>query len=126
MSEDHPDTVTSVHHLALCLWALGHYEQAYQLSEDTLTRSRRVLGDDLRTLISASGHALCLWAVRRYEQARQLGEDTLTRLRRVLGDEHPHTRDSAHNLAAVLTNLGEYDQADRLDERLRFQLLRFG
>jgi len=126
LGEDHPDTVASVHHLALCLWALGQYEQARQLSEDALARSRRVLGNDLRTLRSASGLALCLWALGHYEEARQLGEDTSTRLRRVLGDDHPHTRDSAHNLAAVLTNLGEHDQADRLDEPIRFQFLRFG
>jgi hypothetical protein len=40
----------------------------------------------------------------------------LTRQRRVLGDDHPDTLRSAHSLAAVLANLGEHDQAWRLDE----------
>jgi hypothetical protein len=62
--------------------------------------------------------------VGKYDQARQLSEDTLTRLRRVLGDDHPHTLNSANNLATVLTNLDEYDRADRLDERIRFQFVR--
>jgi hypothetical protein len=42
--------------LAATLRELGHYEPARKLGEDTLTRSRRVLGDDhLYTLISACG-----------------------------------------------------------------------
>jgi hypothetical protein len=40
----------------------------------------------------------------------------LTRQRRVLSDDHPDTLRSAHSLAAVLANLGEHDQAWRLDE----------
>jgi Tetratricopeptide repeat len=54
--------------------------------------------------------------VGQYERARQLGEDTLTRCRRVLGENHSDTLRSAHNLATVLANLGEHDQAHRCEE----------
>ena len=51
-----------------------------QLDEDTLTRSRRVLGEDHPdTLISASNLAVDLRALGDYQQARQLDEDTLAR-----------------------------------------------
>jgi ornithine cyclodeaminase/alanine dehydrogenase-like protein (mu-crystallin family) len=84
---------------------LGQYEQARQLGEDTLTRMRRVLGDDHpHTLESAGSLAVALREVGQYEQARQLGEDTLARTRRVLGDDHPHTL----RLARILSAAGEF------------------
>jgi hypothetical protein len=43
---DHSYTLISATILANTLWELGQYEQAHQLAEDTLTRARRVLGDD--------------------------------------------------------------------------------
>ena len=74
---------------------LGEHEQARDLDEDTLTRRRRVLGDDHPdTLGSANNLAADLSALGEHERARALAEDTLTRRRRVLGDDHPDTRRS--------------------------------
>ena len=87
------------------------------LDEDTLTRCRRVLGDDHPdTLASASNLARDLSGLGDYQQARTLDEDTLTRRRRVLGDDHPDTLASANNLARDLYALGDYQQARTLDE----------
>ena len=80
--------------VAQILYELGDYQQARTLDEDTLARSRRVLGEDHRdTLASASNLAVDLSALGDYEQARTLDEDTLARSRRVLGrgpPRHPH------------------------------------
>ena len=96
-------------------WA--SYQQARDLDEDTLTRRRRVLGDDHPdTLTSASNLAVDLRALGEYQQARDLDEDTLARRRRVLGDDHPDTLTSANNLAVDLSALGEHQQARALDE----------
>ncbi|MGH3804445.1 MAG: tetratricopeptide repeat protein, partial [Pseudonocardiaceae bacterium] len=93
------------------------YEAARQLDEDTLTRLRRVLGeDDPRTLASASNLASNLWALGQYEAARRLYEDTLTRSRRVLGKDHPNTLASASNLAVALRGLGQYEAAHQLNK----------
>ena len=71
---------------------LGEYEHARLLDEDTLTRRRRVLGEDhLGTLYSATNLAVDLRRLGQHEQARRLDEDTLTRRRRLLGDDHPDT-----------------------------------
>ena len=43
LGADHPDTLESAGNFAVILRELGHYEQAYQLGEDTLARRRRVL-----------------------------------------------------------------------------------
>ncbi len=57
------------------MWELGQYERARQLGEDTLTRCRRVLGEDHSdTLISADILAVTLRELEQYEAARQLGE----------------------------------------------------
>jgi tetratricopeptide (TPR) repeat protein len=116
LGDDHPDTLKSANNLADDLWVLGHYEQARQLAEDTLTRCRRVLGDHPHTLTSAGTLAVSLWALGQFEQARQLGEDTLTRCRRVLGDDHPYTLLSANNLSVHLRELGQYESARQLAE----------
>ncbi|MGH3767521.1 MAG: tetratricopeptide repeat protein, partial [Pseudonocardiaceae bacterium] len=77
--------------------------------EDTLTRYRRVLGDDhLVTLLLAHNLAAGLRAVGEHQRARELDEDTLTRYRRVLGDDHSATLTSATNLAGDLRALGEH------------------
>ncbi|MFD6259858.1 tetratricopeptide repeat protein, partial [Micromonospora chalcea] len=69
---------------------LGQYEQARTLNEDTLTRRRRILGNDHPdTLTSATNLATNLHQLGQYEQARTLNEDTLTRRRRILGNDHP-------------------------------------
>jgi hypothetical protein len=46
LGEDHPDTLRSASNLALDLYALGDLPAARDLDQDTLTRLRRVLGDD--------------------------------------------------------------------------------
>jgi hypothetical protein len=65
------------------------------LAEDTLTRYRRVLGDDHPdTLTAAHDLANRLAELGEHERARALHEDTLDRRRRILGDDHPNTRRS--------------------------------
>ncbi len=115
LGDDHPDTLESATNLAFALWALGHYERARQLGEDTLARCRRALGDDHpHTLESATNLAVTLRDLGHHKRARQLAEDIRTRLRRVLGDDHPHTLRSAANLVLTLWELGQYERARQL------------
>ncbi|MFG3579021.1 FxSxx-COOH system tetratricopeptide repeat protein [Micromonospora chersina] len=115
-----PDDHTTLFASSILAYAhrqLGQYEQAHALTEDTLTRSRRALGDDhLDTLTSAHDLAADLRQLGQHEQARALDEDTLNRRRRVLGDDHLHTLGSANSLAADLRQLGQHEQARALDE----------
>jgi tetratricopeptide (TPR) repeat protein len=105
---DHPTTLEATRMVAQIMFALGDYQQARTLNEDTLARRRRVLGEDHpNTLTSAQNLAVVLSALGDYQQARTLDEDTLARRRRVLGEDHPNTLASAKNLADVLSRLGE-------------------
>ena len=96
---------------------MGRYAEARDLDQDTLTRSRRVLGDDHpNTLSCATTLALDL-----YEPGGGAGrprpEPRHPRpLRRVLGDDHPSTLSSANSLAVELRALGEVQAARDLDQ----------
>jgi hypothetical protein len=122
LGDDHPDTLRSASNFALDLRALGQYQRAGALDEDTVARYRRVLGDDHPdTLTSANNAAVDLRALGEYQRACALDEDTLTRYRRVLGDDHPHTLATADNLVVDLSALGEHEKAHDLQEWIRSQ-----
>ncbi len=114
---DDPATLSAANTLAVVFRDLGEYGNARELNEDTLARSRRVLGEDHPdTLGSANNLANNLRGLGEYGAARELDEDTLARSRRVLGEDHPDTLTSASNLAVSLRGLGEYQAARELDE----------
>jgi hypothetical protein len=69
LGDNHPETLTSASRLAADLHALGEYQQARALDQDTLARRRRVLGNDHPdTLISANNLAAELHALGEHEQ----------------------------------------------------------
>jgi hypothetical protein len=79
--------------LTLALVGLDEAEAARALGEDTLQRSRRVLGSDhLLSLWAAVALTVALNRLGEGESARALGEDTLRRSRRVLGPANPIAR----------------------------------
>ena len=103
--------------LAHALRAMGRYEEARQLDEESLAWERRLGGNDHHyTLIAASHLAIDLRALGLVRAAQELHEDTLARRRRVLGEDHPSTLSSASNLAEDLRALGEVQAARDLDE----------
>jgi tetratricopeptide (TPR) repeat protein len=103
--------------LVRTLTDIGSYHQARQLGEDTLSRCRRVLGDDHFVTLKVAHHfASCLHEVGAFELARRLNADTLARRRQALGDEHFLVQQIAHNLGRNLRELGEVETARQLHE----------
>ena len=71
------------------------------VQNDTLARSRRILGEDhIVTFPSAGLLGLVLWSLGEHQQARQLQTDGLTRSRRILGEDHPETLRAASVLGS--------------------------
>ncbi len=119
LGEEHPNTLTSLHSLALDLHALGEVVAARELNEKTLAVRRRVLGEEHPdTLQSMNNLALALYALGEVVAARVLNEKTLAVRRRVLGEEHPDTLQSMYNLAIDLHALGEVVGARELNEKI--------
>ena len=111
---DDPHTLSAAASLSAALRALGRYQAARVLDEDTLARRRRVLGEDHPdTLQSAENLAVDLYELGDTRAARELDEDTLARRRRVLGEDHSDTLWSASNFAA---HLGDPSVRRVLDE----------
>jgi hypothetical protein len=94
--------MTSAGHLARDLLGLGETTAARLLSEETLTRARRVLGEEHnRTADVANTLAAALLAAGEVEAARQLSECTLTQARSAFAPDHPYAREAADILAAA-------------------------
>ena len=90
---DHATNLTAAASLTVILVQLGEAEPARRLGEDTLRRSRQVLGpDQVITLWAAGALALALTLLDEAEPARTLGEDTLRRCQRALRPNHPLTQ----------------------------------
>ena len=67
-------------------------EDAYELSRDTLERSRRVLGEDHPLTLSCMvAHSGDLRSLRRREEARALESEALEWFTRSLGAQHHNT-----------------------------------
>jgi tetratricopeptide (TPR) repeat protein len=108
------------------LWALGRYQEAYELRRTTLDLMRRVLGeDDEETLRITNGHGADLRAQGEFAAARALDEDSLARHRRVFGDDHPETFQAGNNLAVDLELTSDYRAAYASDEKTRQDRLDF-
>ena len=96
LGPDHRDPLASANNLALDLRALGDYQHARTLDQDTLTRCRRTLGEDHpNTLTSAYNLARDLDALGEQEQARHLNQDTLTHCHQTPHRTQPRTRQLA-------------------------------
>ncbi|MFI9832726.1 FxSxx-COOH system tetratricopeptide repeat protein [Streptomyces sp. NPDC051913] len=117
LGPDHDDTLRAAHRLARAYDDTQDHERARALDEDTLSRHRRLLGDeDPGTLASALNLAVRLRALGRDEEALALDEKTLAVRRRVLRMEHPDTLRTASNLAVDLAKVGRVGEAVVLGE----------
>jgi hypothetical protein len=109
---NHAYTIMSSSGVGADLRALGRYQDARELAEDTWTRSEENFPEDhLWTLLAANNYAVSLRLVGDLTGARELDEDTLRRCRARLRSGHPDTLRTAANFAYDLRELGEYKQA---------------
>jgi tetratricopeptide (TPR) repeat protein len=119
LSEEHPDTLTSMNNLALTLGAQGNYAGARQLQERVLELSKRTLGEEHpATLNSMNNLATTLSAQGDRAGARRLQERVLEGVMRGLGENHPNSLRSMNNLATMLFHQGDRTEARQLQERV--------
>jgi tetratricopeptide (TPR) repeat protein len=118
LGDDHPDTLSSFHHLANAYRSAGRLVKAITMFEQVLTRRRRVLGNDHpETLNSRHNLAYTYLATGNPVEAITLLEQVLTDRRRVLGDDHPNTLISRDNLAGAYRSTGRLAEAIALLEQ---------
>ncbi|WP_432991309.1 FxSxx-COOH system tetratricopeptide repeat protein [Dactylosporangium sp. CA-233914] len=115
--EDDPYIVMTAGGVAADLRALGRFEEARALSEETYARAQRTFGDDHdRTLSAANNLAVSLRLVGDFNGAAAYDEDTLARRRRIFGDRHLNTLLAANNYAHDLRAVGRFGESRELME----------
>ncbi|KAH7087860.1 hypothetical protein FB567DRAFT_355749 [Paraphoma chrysanthemicola] len=119
LGEDHVDTLTSMHNLALTYTYRGQLKLAKEMQVKVLEVQKRVLGDEhLHTLKSMNNLALTYWTLKQYEEAKELELQVLETSKRVIGDEHPDTLISMNNLALTYLHLGRWEEVQELQQRV--------
>ena len=115
LGADHPNTLTSISHLASTYRNQGRWDQAEELQVQVMEILKRKLGEGhLDTLTSISNLALIYWNQGRWDQAKKLQVQVLKSHKRKLGEDHPDTLISISNLASTYWNQGRWDQAKEL------------
>jgi serine/threonine protein kinase len=112
LGPDHPDTMSSMNHLAAGYHAAGRLAEALPLLEDTLKLRQARLGlDHHDTLISLSNLAVAYSDAGRSADALPLLEAKLERTQAKLGPDHPETLVGMSNLAAACQRAGRHTDA---------------
>jgi len=128
LGPDHPDTLASMHNLALTYQDAGQVEKALPLLEETLKLQRAKLGPDHpHTLRSMNNLAVAYQDAGQVEKALPLHEETLKLQRAKLGPDHPDTLGSMHNLAVAYRRAGQVEKALPLhEETLKLRRAKLG
>jgi len=128
LGPEHPDTLTSMHNLAVGYHYAGRLDQSLLLKEETLKLRKAKLGPDHPvTLISMNNLALGYRAAGKLDQALPLWEETLKLSRAKLGPDHPDTLISMNNLAVGYHHAGKLDMALPLyEETLKLSRAKLG
>jgi serine/threonine protein kinase len=112
LGPDHPQTFTSMGHLAEGYRAAGKLDLALPLFEETLKLRKTKLGPDhLHTISSVGNLAAGYRAAGKFDLALPLYEEAFKQRKAKLGADHPHTLASMGNLATGYQDVGKLDLA---------------
>ena len=119
LGEEHPDTLYSMHSLAVHFSEAGRRPEALRLAEQVAEARRRTLGEEHPdTLHSMHSLAVHFSEAGRRPEALRLTEQVAEAHRRTLGEEHPDTLRSMHSLAVYFSEAGRRPEALRLAEQV--------
>jgi tetratricopeptide (TPR) repeat protein len=119
LGPEHPNTLASMHNLAMTLLALGDAAGAAELHRQVLDTRRRVLEPEHPDmLLSMHNLAEALRVQGDAAGAADLLRPVVDVRRRVLGPEHPNTLVSMDNLAVTLVDLGDAAGAVELQRQV--------
>jgi tetratricopeptide (TPR) repeat protein len=108
LGPEHPDTLTDMSNLAVCMETQGDAAGALPLLRRALAVAERVLGPEHPdTLRSINNLAACMQTLGDAAGALSLYRRALEVRERVRGPEHPDTMVSVNNLAACMATLGD-------------------
>ena len=105
LTDEHPDTLTSMNNLASTYWRQGRWKEAEELFVQVMQSSKKGLTDEHPdTLISMNNLASTYSNQGRWKEAEELQVQVVQTRKRVLTDDHPDTLTSMANLALTYIN----------------------
>jgi tetratricopeptide (TPR) repeat protein len=116
LGNDHPDVAATLTLLGQALHAKGDFAGAARAHEEALAIRRRVLPPDhldVATSLTDLGNALT-YSTRDYARVEALHREALAIRRKQLGSHHPDVVTTLGNVAGVLREKGQNDEAVRL------------
>jgi tetratricopeptide (TPR) repeat protein/tRNA A-37 threonylcarbamoyl transferase component Bud32 len=118
LGPDHPDTLTSLHNLAIERWRQDRLREAIALGRQALERRRRVLGPEHEdTLFTQLNLGLFLYYQGQHDEAETLLREGIESCKRTLGPYHHHTLYGQNDLALVLWKKGKQQESVALDRQ---------
>ncbi len=113
--ENHPDTASSLSHLANLYSSQGKYEEAEPLYIQALELTKQLLGENHPDTATSLNNLAYLYSSQgKYEQAEPLYIQALELRKQLLGENHPDTATSLSHLALLYKSQGKYEEAEPL------------
>jgi serine/threonine protein kinase/tetratricopeptide (TPR) repeat protein len=118
LGPDHPDTLESLHDLAMERWKQEKLKEAITMGRQALEGRRRVLGPEHKdTLFAQLNLGLFLSEDDQLDEAEALLRAAIAACKRTLGPDHHHTLYGQNDLAVLLNNRGKFEEALALDRQ---------
>jgi tetratricopeptide (TPR) repeat protein len=115
LGEGHPDTLTSMHNLAMTYSKRGQWDKAEKLQVEVIKKWKKVLGEGHPdTLTSMNNLAMTYLEGGRWDKAEKLQVEVMEKSKKVFGEGHPSTLTSMNNLAMTYSRRGRWDKAEKL------------
>ncbi|THX80375.1 hypothetical protein D6D04_04634 [Aureobasidium pullulans] len=115
LGEEHPQTLTSMAHLAATYSNQGRWEEAEELKVSVMETMQKVLGEEHpNTLTSMANLAGTYSSQGRWKEAEELEVSVLKIKKKALGEDHPDTLMSMSNLAGTYSDQGRWKEAEEL------------
>jgi tetratricopeptide (TPR) repeat protein len=112
LGKDHPNTLSTVHSMAIVFDNQGEYDKALEWDQRALDGREKTLGKDHpNTLSTVHNMAGVFTKQGEYDKALEWYQRALDGCEKTLGKDHPNTLCTVHSMAIVFDNQGEYDKA---------------
>ncbi|KAK1765234.1 hypothetical protein QBC33DRAFT_495970 [Phialemonium atrogriseum] len=115
LGKEHPNTLSSMHNLALTYLNQGRWKEAEELGVQVIETSKRMLGKEHPNTLSGMHNLASTYGNQgRWKEAEELEVQVMETSKRVLGKEHPNMLSGMHNLASIYWNQGRWKEAEEL------------
>lgn len=118
LGAEHPETLRSIHTLALILLSREDYASSEELFRRELESRRRILGPLHQEVLESLDGLICLHGAKNeYAQADMLCREALAIQERLFGPQHPKTVKTLQRIAMFSYRRDDFEQADPMFRR---------